>query len=536
MVKRKSPDKHDGDTTVTYGGGASGGDARDERDRNGFSDAMDTTTEQLAAGTSAFSSFFKLQPRLKHLQRTSAVCEKLRQISSSILTEKLNSVSTTTVSGTRSNNDGSASPAAPSQDSTSFENESGSTPGIQSSSTLTSLFNAASLLFLELEQLNRATYVMNRSAKHETQDAKQKMSLQHLALQNLNYERLHLQREIAKCNEMETIYQDIDLVSLDDFNKGAPEELSKVDNEHKLMLNRLQFELDERKRLQKEEKELLAVKEKLAKENKDASADIEKLDTQLENVVKSTQPLQEKLNIQITERHRLVDLGKRLPGPLFVLFQQAYGFAEITGGITVDIIGDATAATTLLEQDRQSAEEGATATASTENDDDDGDNGADEDNDGKPMKKRKVRREVDKKAAQVAFHEKHPLEVVVKIKQNGVPQSSRRKPDDEKPDTSSSSSLSSSSIGWFSEACADGTLVVRPHIGKIVDLVRRRWKALGVLGRILGELATGKQTLPTPIQGTSTKKTKLLDWKEKRQDDSASSSNDLRYTFTVNAD
>ena len=114
--------------------------------------------------------------------------------------------------------------------------------------------------WIEMRQLGRDVAQQARQAQQSTADAKERMDRRFLALQNLIYEKQHLELELAQCrdltcvfmmpfNDIRTIYQNIPLVSIDEFMALAPEDLRSPDlSEHQLMLNRLQFELDERKR------------------------------------------------------------------------------------------------------------------------------------------------------------------------------------------------------------------------------------------------------------------------------------------------
>lgn len=55
---------------------------------------------------------------------------------------------------------------------------------------------------MDLRQINRTIYTDNRNIKQITQDEKSKMDKLNLELQNLDYERLHLKKEIEKCNQI----------------------------------------------------------------------------------------------------------------------------------------------------------------------------------------------------------------------------------------------------------------------------------------------------------------------------------------------
>lgn len=59
----------------------------------------------------------------------------------------------------------------------------------------------ASALLARLKALNRSANVATRTHKQATADARQDMDQTHLGLQNLLYEKRHLEREIDKCRQ-----------------------------------------------------------------------------------------------------------------------------------------------------------------------------------------------------------------------------------------------------------------------------------------------------------------------------------------------
>lgn len=59
----------------------------------------------------------------------------------------------------------------------------------------------AAALFARLKALNRAANTATRAHKQATGDARTAMDHTHLGLQNLQYEKRHLEREIDKCRQ-----------------------------------------------------------------------------------------------------------------------------------------------------------------------------------------------------------------------------------------------------------------------------------------------------------------------------------------------
>jgi THO complex subunit 5 len=85
-----------------------------------------------------------------------------------------------------------------------------------------------------------------------THEEKNKMDEHHLELQNLLYEISHLRKEINTCLEFRSLHEDISLVTVEQFYANAPADVSRPDvtrnNEHKLKLAQLDWELIERQR------------------------------------------------------------------------------------------------------------------------------------------------------------------------------------------------------------------------------------------------------------------------------------------------
>ncbi|KAG0300422.1 THO complex subunit 5 [Dissophora globulifera] len=149
------------------------------------------------------------------------------------------------------------------------------------------------LLLSLLKNINRDVYQQEHELRNDLTDQKLALGTVDLGYQNIKYQRKYLLGEISRCRDMETLYQDVPLVSLEDFKRSAPAHLVEgVTEEHQLMQARLQFELEERKRYDAEKRRLLAVKVQLTKANKARKAQINKAEKQLEAYVESSQALE----------------------------------------------------------------------------------------------------------------------------------------------------------------------------------------------------------------------------------------------------
>ncbi|PPQ98530.1 hypothetical protein CVT24_004021 [Panaeolus cyanescens] len=165
----------------------------------------------------------------------------------------------------------------------------------------------AMALMTRLKALQRAANTATRLRKEETAEARQEMDQSHLNLQNLLYEKRHLEREIEKCRQFASIYQDIPLYTVEEFQQLAPEEQRTeqvLADEHQLMLNRLAFELAERQRLDARKKELLQLRDDLTKESKTKQITMDSVKVQIDILVKTATDVQKKVD----------DLVQTIPG------------------------------------------------------------------------------------------------------------------------------------------------------------------------------------------------------------------------------
>lgn len=85
----------------------------------------------------------------------------------------------------------------------------------------------ASLHLVALKKLNRLEKVRTRAGRDALNKEKQRVDSTHLLLQNLLYEADHLNKEVTKCLKFKSKDEEIELVSLDDFYKEAPEQVTR---------------------------------------------------------------------------------------------------------------------------------------------------------------------------------------------------------------------------------------------------------------------------------------------------------------------
>ncbi|CAE6445630.1 unnamed protein product [Rhizoctonia solani] len=140
--------------------------------------------------------------------------------------------------------------------------------------------NASSSITAQLRDHSRQLTNIVREAKQNSSEDRLMKDEAHLGLQNLLYERRHLEREIEKCRQFNSIYQEVPLHTLDEFMSISPEEARTEEilkDEHQLLLRRLNLELSERARLDTQKKQMIAEKERLLSENKKAESGLDAL-------------------------------------------------------------------------------------------------------------------------------------------------------------------------------------------------------------------------------------------------------------------
>ncbi|XP_040272615.1 THO complex subunit 5 homolog isoform X2 [Bufo bufo] len=186
--------------------------------------------------------------------------------------------------------------------------------------------------FMTLKKLNRLAHIRLKKSRDQTHEAKQKVDAYHLQLQNLLYEVMHLQKEITKCLEFKSKHEEIELVSVEEFYREGPPEICKPEitsnDPHQQTLARLDWELEQRKRLAEKYKESLASKEKILKEIDIKKEYLNSLQPQLQSIMQASLPVQEYLSMPFDCMHKQYETARHLPAPLYVLFVQAGAYSQ----------------------------------------------------------------------------------------------------------------------------------------------------------------------------------------------------------------
>ncbi|XP_065831134.1 THO complex subunit 5 homolog [Oscarella lobularis] len=201
-----------------------------------------------------------------------------------------------------------------------------------SESDLAECSRNASLHVITLRRLNRAGQVRCKAARDKTIRSRQEIDGLHLQLQNLLYHVMHLQGEIRECRDFKSRDGDILLVGEDEFYRDAPASISCPDetkgNDHKKMLARLHWELEQRKSLTRQLSEADLEKSAVVKDIDTKKAILSSLQPQLDSVMKATLPVQELMSMPFAQMRVQQKLAYHLPEPLYVLFVQLSAYKE----------------------------------------------------------------------------------------------------------------------------------------------------------------------------------------------------------------
>ncbi|KAI1278066.1 THO complex subunit 5 -like protein [Halotydeus destructor] len=158
------------------------------------------------------------------------------------------------------------------------------------------------MLMLSLKKLNRYDKLQNKAIKETVASSKTKLDKLHLQFENLLYETTYLQKEISKCREFKSKVGEVDLVSLEEFNEKAPEEIAKLvdpeGNEQKQTLARLEFELFQRKELSEELKTGEKRKSGCLEKVDEAKSELDKLHPQFKSVIDIIHSTKESLAVK----------------------------------------------------------------------------------------------------------------------------------------------------------------------------------------------------------------------------------------------
>lgn len=133
------------------------------------------------------------------------------------------------------------------------------------------------------------------------------------------YDMMHLQKEITKCLAFKSKHKEIDPVSLEEFYKEPPPDISKAEvtmgDPHQQTLARLDWELKQWKRLAEKYCECVSNKEKILKETEVQREDLSSVQPHLNSLMQASLLVQEYLFMLLDQAHKQYETADtcRLP-------------------------------------------------------------------------------------------------------------------------------------------------------------------------------------------------------------------------------
>ncbi|RCI04600.1 hypothetical protein CU098_008364 [Rhizopus stolonifer] len=161
-----------------------------------------------------------------------------------------------------------------------------------------------SACFDRIKDLHTLGYYVLKESKEVTAEEKERMNERQVELQGVMYEKRHILEDIIQCRQFRSVYQDIELIPIEEFMTNAdPEFLENSDNPHQLMINRLKYEHVVRKALKEQQEALMLRKAELIKGNRKAQKKIDQFDKLLDDFVQAASPLEEALEAEYKLNH-----------------------------------------------------------------------------------------------------------------------------------------------------------------------------------------------------------------------------------------
>ncbi|PWA54493.1 THO complex, subunit 5 [Artemisia annua] len=285
-----------------------------------------------------------------------------------------------------------------------------------SKSDLPDLVTQMLVNFVNLRKANRSILLEEDLVKSETEHAKAPVDFTTLQLHNLMYEKNHYVKAIKACKDFKSKYPDIELVPEEEFFKDAPDHIKNSvqskDSAHNLMLQRLNFELYQRKELSKLHEKMEQQKKILQDTIANRKKFLSSLPSHLKSLKKASLPVQNQLGILHTKKLKLHQSAELLPPPLYVIYSQLLAHKEAFGeSIDLEILGSLKDAHTFA---RQQANKDNGISSSVENSKLE-DDVVDEEDDGQRRRKRPKKVQPKENLDAAKIYQMHPLKLILHI-------------------------------------------------------------------------------------------------------------------------
>ncbi|PVU92359.1 hypothetical protein BB561_003875 [Smittium simulii] len=154
-------------------------------------------------------------------------------------------------------------------------------------------------LFLQLRKINREYGLAIQNLKQNNYEEIKESDVIYNKLQNDRGALLNIQQKIDLIKTQKSIYQDIALVSEEEFKETAPETLKEnIETPHLLKLGQLKYEKLLRETLKTEKEELVQQRDNLLAKKRIREEYLQRLQNQINTYVKSADILRDALGIK----------------------------------------------------------------------------------------------------------------------------------------------------------------------------------------------------------------------------------------------
>eukprot|EP00038_Savillea_parva_P009756 m.185654 g.185654 ORF g.185654 m.185654 type:complete len:697 (-) comp16519_c0_seq1:116-2206(-) len=294
-----------------------------------------------------------------------------------------------------------------------------STSGDPTSAEVRDLLTASLLLTTDVKRVVRTAYRNWRDAADQTTAMRDLVDERYLQLQNVMFEKMHVNNEIRRCQRFRSRHHDLDLLPAKEaLGDDTPPEVFA--DAHQLMLARLENELAVRRRLRSERARLAEAKTEAERTLERKREQLQKLPKLLQKVLNAAKPVVAYFESTEAEPGAAAagDRAAFLPTPLYVLHACLADYRALSPTeYTVEVVGNLKAA---RDPAVLKLWEGTANTQQSRSEDADADADADAMAvDGKPQ--RRLGEAEGKSAAELAaaaerrLLHKHPLTVLLKL-------------------------------------------------------------------------------------------------------------------------
>uniref|UniRef100_A0A0X3PQP0 THO complex subunit 5 homolog n=2 Tax=Schistocephalus solidus TaxID=70667 RepID=A0A0X3PQP0_SCHSO len=182
-------------------------------------------------------------------------------------------------------------------------------------------------VIMNLKASNRRTQFKLKELRDATYQKKLLVDQQHRQLQNLLYELAHIEGSIQTCLEFKSLHDGIDLIPLEEYYESCGNQ-HPAESQHQETLNRLYWELEQRKRLHSSLNEMSRSVESITKTIDEKQKYLDGLADKLKDIVEFTKPLDSEMGLNIHESEENYQTAFLLPAPLYIIYSHLITFVE----------------------------------------------------------------------------------------------------------------------------------------------------------------------------------------------------------------